>query len=122
MVKSGGNTNILLEHIVSAIKIVKGKEIISLDLQKIESVICKYFVICTGTSNVHVNAIEGNIKKHVSRIAGEKPHHIEGANVGEWIVMDYSDIIVHIFQEKMVLNQSPMTFLKWRSFFKKHMV
>ncbi len=100
MAKKIDATNILLENIINAIQDVKGKEIISLDLRKIESAICKYFVICTGTSNTHVNSIESNIKKIISRDLGEKPFHIEGNNIGEWVLMDYSDIIVHVFQEK----------------------
>tara|TARA_B110000444_G_scaffold28939_1_gene23950 strand:+ start:643 stop:1008 length:366 start_codon:yes stop_codon:yes gene_type:complete len=100
MAKKIDATNILLENIINAIQDVKGKEIISLDLRKIDSAICKYFVICTGTSNTHVNSIESNIKKTISRDLGEKPFHIEGNNVGEWVLMDYSDIIVHVFKEK----------------------
>jgi len=101
MTKKIDKTNILLENIVNAIQKVKGNEIISLDLRKIDSAICKYFVICTGTSNTHVNAIEGNIKKTITQDIGEKPWHVEGNNVGEWILMDYSDIVVHIFQDKI---------------------
>ena len=100
MAKKIDATNILLENIINAIQDVKGKEIISLDLRKIDSAICKYFVICTGTSNTHVNSIEINIKKTISRDLGEKPFHIEGNNIGEWVLMDYSDIIVHVFQKK----------------------
>ena len=100
MAKKIDATNILLDNIINAIQDVKGKEIVSLDLRKIDSAICKYFVICTGTSNTHVNSIESNIKKTISRDLGEKPFHIEGNNIGEWVLMDYSDIIVHVFQEK----------------------
>jgi len=100
MAKKIDATNILLENIVDAIQDVKGLDIISLDLRKLDSAICKYFVICTGTSNTQVKAIEGSIKKTISKDLGEKPFHIEGTNIGEWILMDYSDIIVHIFQEK----------------------
>ena len=100
MAKKIDATNILLENIIDAIQDVKGQDIISLDLRKLDSAICKYFVICTGTSNTQVKAIEGSIKKTISKDLGEKPFHIEGTNIGEWILMDYSDIIVHIFQEK----------------------
>ena len=100
MAKKIDATNILLDNIINAIQDVKGKEIISLDLRKIDSAICKYFIICTGTSNTHVNSIESNIKKTISRDLGEKPFHIEGNNIGEWVLMDYSDIIVHVFQQK----------------------
>ena len=101
MIRKGDSTDILLKHIVNSIQNVKGKEIISLNLTKTNSTICKYFVICTGNSNTHVNAIEGSIKKSISRIIGEKPWHTEGNNTGEWILIDYSDIIVHIFQKKI---------------------
>tara|TARA_B110000037_G_C16843103_1_gene392640 strand:+ start:157 stop:522 length:366 start_codon:yes stop_codon:yes gene_type:complete len=100
MAKKIDETNILLENIIDAIKDLKGLEIVSLDLRKLDSAISKYFVICTGTSSTHVNAIEGSIKKTISKDLGEKPFHTEGNRVGEWILMDYSDIIVHIFQEK----------------------
>ena len=101
MAKKIDKTNILLENIVTAIQDVKGKGIISLDLRKIDSAICKYFVICTGSSNTHVSAIEGSIKKSIAKDTGEKPWHVEGNNTGEWVLMDYSDIVVHIFQEKI---------------------
>ena len=100
MAKKLDETNILLKHIINAIQDAKGKEIISLDLRKIESAICKYFMICTGTSSTHVKSIESKIKKTISQDLGEKPWHTEGNNVGEWVLMDYCDIIVHVFQEK----------------------
>ena len=100
MAKKIDATNILLENIINSIQDVKGLEIVSLDLRKLDSSISKYFVICTGTSNTHVKAIEGSIKKTISKDLGEKPLHVEGNRIGEWILMDYSDIIVHIFLEK----------------------
>ena len=100
MAKKLDETNILLENVINVIQDVKGKQLISLDLRKIESAICKYFVICTGTSSTHVNSIESNLKKTIAKDLGEKPWHVEGNNIGEWVLMDYSDIIVHILQEK----------------------
>ena len=101
MKKRINETNILLKNIINAIQNVKGQDIISLDFKNIESTICKHFVICTGTSNIHVNAIEGTIKKQISKQNNEKPWHIEGSYNGEWVLMDYSDIVVHIFQKKI---------------------
>ena len=100
MAKKLDETNILLKHIINVIQDTKGKEIISLDLRNIESSICKYFIICTGTSNTHVNSIESKIKKMISQHLSEKPLRTEGNNIGEWVLMDYYNIIVHIFQEK----------------------
>ena len=100
MAKKIDRTNILLEKIITVIKDAKGMEIISLDLKKIESAICKYFIICTGTSNTHTKSIENKIRKVISKDLEEKPLHTEGNNIGEWILMDYYDIIVHVFQEQ----------------------
>ena len=100
MTKKLDRTTILLKNIVNVIQTAKGEEIISLDLCKIESSICKYFIICTGTSSTHVKSIENKIKKTISQQLGEKPCHSEGGNISEWILMDYYDIIVHVFQQK----------------------
>jgi len=100
MQKKTNKKNILLENIITVMKQAKGKEIISLDLEKIETAICKHFILCTGTSSTHVNSIEKKIKKIISQKLGEKPWGTEGNNVGECVLMDYYDIIVHIFQEK----------------------
>ena len=92
--------NILLKHIISTIQDAKGKEIVSVDLRKIESAIFRYFIICTGSSNTHVNAIEEKLRRKYLKI-WEKNHGVlKEKNTGEWILMDYYDIIVHIFQQK----------------------
>ena len=100
MIKKLDETNILLKKIINVIQEAKVKEITSLDLRNIDSAICKYFIICTGTSNIHVNSIENKIKKIILKELGEKPYNTEGNNLGEWVLIDYYDIIVHIFQEK----------------------
>ena len=99
--KELNKTKILLKHIIEAIKKFKGENITSLDFEKIDNPICKYFVICSGTSNTHVNAIEIGIKKIISKELSEKPWSTEGSNNAEWILMDYSDIIIHIFQKRI---------------------
>ena len=89
-------TNRLRKNIVNAIKDIKGLNIISLNLIDIEEAICKYFIICTGSSNTHVNSIEKNIKKKVK----ESPWKTEGKTNTNWILMDYIDIVVHIFSKE----------------------
>jgi len=85
--------------ILKAIDEVKGVDIQILDLREIENTVCDYFVICTGTSNTHVNAISGIVQKQVSKATKEKPWHIEGEGNAEWILLDYVNIVVHIFQK-----------------------
>ena len=93
-------SDILLETIIEGILEVKGIDTSILNLKKIETAVCKYFIICSGTSNTHVSSIADNIKKNVSKEIQEKPWHIEGLNTSEWVLIDYSDIVVHVFQEK----------------------
>lgn len=93
-------SDILLETIIEGIREVKGIDTSILDLKKIETAVCKYFVICSGTSNTHVSSIADSVKKNVSKEIQEKPWHIEGLNTSEWVLLDYSDIVVHVFQEQ----------------------
>lgn len=89
----------LIALILHGIGEVKGQNINLLDLRKIENTVCDYFIISDGTSNTHVNAIVGSIKKTVSKAIGDKPWHIEGEDNGEWILMDYVNVVVHVFQK-----------------------
>lgn len=89
----------LLTLIIKGIEDVKGIDVSVLDLREIENTVCDYFVICTGGSNTQVNALSGSIQKVVSKEVHEKPWHIEGEENGEWVLMDYVSIVVHVFQK-----------------------
>ena len=93
------STDDLLASIIKGIEDVKGLDIDILDLRGIENSVCDYFVICNGTSNTQVNAIVGSVQKGVSKELKDKPWHIEGTDVGEWVLMDYVSIVVHVFQK-----------------------
>ena len=72
------------------------KYIVLLDLSKIENAICKFWY-CTGNSNTHAKAIEDKIRRNIKH--NENPLRVEGTNNSEWILMDYSDTVVHIFKK-----------------------
>jgi ribosome-associated protein len=93
------STDDLLASIIKGIEDVKGLDIDILDLRGIENSVCDYFVICNGTSNTQVNAIVGSVQKGVSKELKDKPWHIEGTDVGEWVLMDYVNVVVHVFQQ-----------------------
>ena len=90
----------LVKVIIEAIKEHKGKEVKSLDLRAIETAVCDYFIICHGTSNTHISSIADNVRKEVSKNINEKPGHIEGENNKEWILLDYFDVVIHIFNKE----------------------
>ena len=88
----------LIALILQGIEEVKGIDINLLDLREIENTVCDYFIICNGTSNTHVNAIVSSIQKTVSKAINDKPWHVEGEENAEWILMDYVNVVVHVFQ------------------------
>ena len=89
----------LLVNIIKGIEEVKGSNINILDLREIDNSACDYFVICDGTSNTQVNAIVNSIQKTVSKELKDKPWHVEGSENAEWVLMDYVNIVVHVFQK-----------------------
>ncbi len=91
----------LVEKIVSSIDDVKGIDVDLLDLRKINNTVCGFFIICTGSSNTHVSAIANSIKKNVSKTLKEKPYSMEGLENQEWVLIDYVDVVVHIFQKNV---------------------
>ena len=92
---------ILLDEIVHGIENVKGEDIQVLDLREIDNTPCDYFVICSGNSNTQVSAIVGSVQKNVSKLLKEKPFHTEGSDVAEWVLIDYVNVVVHVFQKQI---------------------
>ena len=99
MTKENTNADQLISVILNGIEDVKGQNINILDLRDIENTVCDYFIICEGTSNTQVNAIVNSIQKKVSKETKDKPWHIEGSDNAEWVLMDYVNVVVHVFQK-----------------------
>ncbi len=98
--KSKTDTSVVLvEAIVNGMLDKKGKEIINLHLAKINSTVCDNFVICHGTSRTHAAAIAESVEESVKKHCGVNPGRREGFINGDWFLMDYFDVVVHIFQE-----------------------
>ena len=89
----------LKDLIIEAIKERKGKEIVVLDLRKLEQSIADYFIICHGDSNTQVDAISDFIDREVRSKIQEHPINKEGMDNSQWVLFDYADVVVHIFQE-----------------------
>jgi len=89
----------LVNAVVAGIQERKGGNITVLDLRNIENMIAEYFVICEGDSNIHVDAVSDSVEEIVRRDAGEKPFHVEGRQNAEWILLDYMNVVVHVFQK-----------------------
>ncbi|WP_350291190.1 ribosome silencing factor [uncultured Croceitalea sp.] len=101
MQKNKASADELISLILHGIEEVKGVDINLLDLREIENTVCDYFIICNGTSNTHVNAIVSSIQKTVSKAIKDKPWHVEGSENAEWVLMDYVNVVVHVFQKQI---------------------
>ncbi len=100
MIKKQVSTDELITYILKGIDEIKGDNVQLLDLREIENTVCDYFIVCSGNSNTQVNAISGSVQKTVSKELKDKPWHIEGQGNAEWILMDYVNVVVHIFQKQ----------------------
>ena len=87
--------------IIRAIQDKKGKNIVSLDLSKIDGAICSCFIVCNADSTTQVAAIAAGIEEQELETLGEKVWRVEGQQNALWIAMDYVDVVVHIFQTEL---------------------
>jgi len=90
-------TEKLIDQIQAGIQEKKGHEIVIADFSDIEDTICRAFVICTGNSPSHVQALTDSIEEFARKGAQARPTAIDGLRNAQWVAMDYGDVIVHIF-------------------------
>ena len=88
----------LYKAVIQAIQGKKGEHIVSLDLRKIPEAVADFFVICEASSGIQVRAIADNIEECVKKETGEIPYKHEGRSALQWVLIDYVNIVVHIFQ------------------------
>lgn len=99
MSKNNVETETLLLEVIEGIQRLKGKEIKIVDLNTIHHTECGYFVICHGTSNTQVNSIALSVEETVKEKLGINAWHRDGYRNSIWILVDYGDIMVHVFQK-----------------------
>ncbi len=100
MSKSKVETKIILEEILEGIKKIKGKDLTIIDLNTIKHTECGYFVICHGNSSTQVNSIALSVEETVKDKTGINAWHKDGYRNALWILLDYGDIMVHVFQKE----------------------
>ena len=92
-----GITETLVKTITKGIQEKKGQDITIIDLRHIDGAIAKYFIICQGYSPTQIEAIAGSISDMVRKELSEKPINVAGLGNNQWVAIDYSDVLVHIF-------------------------
>lgn len=93
-------TEELKKAILEGIRKTKGKEITLIDLNTIQYSECGYFIICHGTSTTQVSSIAQSVEETVELETEEKAWHVEGYKNSIWILLDYGEIVVHVFHEQ----------------------
>jgi len=88
----------IIDEIVTGIEDKKGNDTVVIDLSPFDNVIADYFIITDATSNTQVKAISDNIQERLRDTLKRKPYGVEGEENAEWILLDYGDVIVHVFQ------------------------
>lgn len=96
--KKQAGASTLVKYAVKGIEEKKGNEIVCINLKKIPNNACDYFVVCEGNSRTQVQAIAGSVEEFVEKNTGTRPWHVEGLENGEWVLLDYVDVAVHVFQ------------------------
>lgn len=97
MTKSTKVESNLVKAVVDGLLEKKGEEIKVLDMRNLEAAVADYFIICTGNSHPQVDALTDSVDEFVKKATGENPIGIEGRENSEWVLIDYSDVVVHIF-------------------------
>jgi ribosome-associated protein len=88
----------LSELAIHGIQEKKGNDIVRLDLRNLKSSVSDYFVICHADSGTQVKAIANSIEDEIFKGTGQEPWRKEGLEHAEWILLDYIDVVVHIFK------------------------
>jgi ribosome-associated protein len=89
----------LINSIIKGIFEKKGHEVVCIDLSQVDNAICDFFVICHGDSNTQVNAIAESVEKETSEQLNVRPLSVEGMTNAEWVLLDYGQTVVHVFQK-----------------------
>lgn len=94
-------TEDIVDKVIEALEDNKAHEIVKIDLRKIENCFCNFFVICHGTSGTHIASLADAVEEKVKEDLHESPFHIEGMNAAQWVIVDYGDVVVHVFDKEM---------------------
>jgi ribosome-associated protein len=97
--RKGANSEKLSDVIVKGMQEKKATNIVVLDLRKVKNAVADFFILCSGSSDKQLDAIADSIDAEVSKTLKENPWHVEGKNNKEWMLLDYIDVVAHVFKK-----------------------
>jgi len=93
-------TEALAQVVVQGLEALKAQDIVSLDLRPLTHAIASTFVVASATSRTQVEALARSVEQATSETLNERPWGVHGLRGGEWVILDYSDVVVHIFHSE----------------------
>jgi ribosome-associated protein len=90
----------LADIAIKGIQEKKGNEIVKLDLRKLDHAIADYFIVCHANSTTQVSSIADSVEDEIRKTTGEKPIAVEGKRNGKWVLIDFANVMVHVFQKE----------------------
>ncbi len=93
-------SELLEASVIRGLQEKKGKNIVSLDLRNIRSAVADFFVVCSGDSTTQVEALARSVEEIVERELQDTPAHLEGMQNAQWVLIDYINVVVHVFQSE----------------------
>ena len=97
--RKGANSETLSDVIVKGMQEKKATDIVVMDLRKIKNAVADFFVICSGNSDKQLDAISDSIDAEVFKMLKENPWHMEGKSNKEWMLLDYINVVAHVFRK-----------------------
>jgi ribosome-associated protein len=97
--RKDGSSKKLCDAIVKGMVEKKAADILVMDLRKVKNAVADFFVICSGGSDKQLDAITQSIDEEVYKAVKENPWHVEGKNNKEWMLLDYFDVVAHVFRK-----------------------
>jgi ribosome-associated protein len=97
--RKGINSEELSDAIVKGMQEKKAADIVVMDLRKVKNAVADFFVICSGNSDKQLDAIADSVDEEVYKALKENPWHTEGKNNKEWMLLDYINVVAHVFRK-----------------------
>ena len=97
--RKDGSSKKLCDAIVKGMVEKKAADILVMDLRKVKNAVADFFVLCSGGSDKQLDAITQSIDEEVYKAVKENPWHVEGKNNKEWMLLDYFDVVAHVFRK-----------------------
>jgi len=97
--KEAISSNELSELVVQGMLEKKASDVVVMDLREVKNSIADYFIVCSGNSDTQIDAISDSVEEQVHKISKQNPWKREGKQNNEWIIIDYVDVVAHVFNK-----------------------